>query len=107
MGEKYGYSDNGIKKICKKYGLPTKKKDIEEYRKRCGTHIPSKKSLAKPFKERYTHYEVDGVSDTAKGWSKRLGLEQKRIGRYANKHSHEETISYIKEFLNKMRYLIA
>lgn len=33
IGEKYGYSDNGIRKICKKYGLPTTKEEIVEYRK--------------------------------------------------------------------------
>ena len=100
IGKKYGYSDNGIRKICKKYGLPFKQDDIIRYRKECGTYIPSKNSFTKPFKERYTHYEVNGISDTAKGWSKRLGLEQKRIGRYAKKHTHEETINYIEKFLN-------
>lgn len=100
MGEKYGYSDNGIRKICKKYDLPTKWEDVVEYRKQFGVYIPSKKSFVKPFKERYTHYEIDGISDTAQGWSKRLGLEQKRIGRYAKNHTYEETINYIKELLD-------
>lgn len=98
IGEKYGYSDNGIRKICKKYGLPTNRSEIIEYRKQCNAYKPPKKSLQKPFNERYMHYEVCGISDTAQGWSKRLGLEQKRIGRYAKKHTYEETIKYIEQF---------
>lgn len=100
LGNKYGYSDNGIRKICREYGLPTTQKEVVEYRKKYGAYISSKNSLRKPFKERYTHYEVNGTSDTAQGWSKRLGLEFKRIGRYANKHTYEETIAHIKELLD-------
>lgn len=106
IGEKYGYSDNGIRKICKKYGLPVNKDEVIEYKKQYGTYIPPKSSTIKPFKERYVHYEVNGISDTAQGWSKRLGLEQKRIGRYANKHTYEETISHIANLLNAQTNLI-
>lgn len=31
IGKKYGISDNGIRKRCKAYGLPYKKKDIKAY----------------------------------------------------------------------------
>lgn len=34
IGEKYGYSDNGIRKICKKYGLPTSRNEINKYMER-------------------------------------------------------------------------
>lgn len=100
IGKKYGYSDNGIRKICKEHNLPTTKKEVDEYRKENGTYVPPKKSMQKTFEERYVHYEVNGLSDTAKGWSKRLGLESKRIGRYANNHTYEETVAHIEELLN-------
>ena len=35
IGKKYGFSDNGIRKICKQYGLPTSRSEIAEYRKNC------------------------------------------------------------------------
>ena len=102
IGKKYGYSDNGIRKICKKYKLPSNSNELIEYKRICGTFAPLKKSLTKPFSERYVHYEVDGVSDTAQGWSKRLGLERKRIGRYAKKHTYDETVGHIKELLEEL-----
>ena len=33
IGEKYGVSDNAVRKWYKKYGLPTKEKDIKQFRK--------------------------------------------------------------------------
>lgn len=45
------------------------------------------------------HYDINDVLKTAQGWSLYFGLEGKRIGRYANKHSYEETINYIKSFM--------
>ena len=30
VGRKYGVSDNAIRKWCKAYGIPTKKKEIKE-----------------------------------------------------------------------------
>lgn len=102
IGRKYNYSDNNIRKICKTYALPHKKEDVIQYRKKCGTYAPPKNSSKKPLKERYTFYEVAGLSMTATGWSCYLGLDSKRIKRYANKHTYEETVEYITEWLNKM-----
>lgn len=42
---------------------------------------------------------IDGIKNTAYGWSLHLGLEEKRIGRFAKKHTYEETIEYIKSFI--------
>lgn len=100
IGEKYNYSDNGIRKICKKYGLPFTQEQITEYRKQQGVYVPPKQSVSKPLTERYVYYDVNEISDTAQGWSRRLGLEKKHIGRYAHKHTYEETVSYIKSLLN-------
>lgn len=102
IGRKYNYSENNIRKICRAYALPYKKEDIVQYRKECGTYVPPKNSFKKSLKERYTFYEVAGLSMTATEWSRYLGLERKRIRRYANKHSYEETVQYITEWLNKI-----
>ena len=34
IGKKYGYSDNGIRKICKEYGLPITRNEVDEYRRK-------------------------------------------------------------------------
>lgn len=99
IGREYGKSDNGIRKICKAYGLPYNSKSLKQFRIDNDCYIPSKSELRKTKEERYVHYEINGEKRTAQGWSLYLGLEGKRIGRYANKHSYEETIEYIKSFM--------
>lgn len=102
LGEKYGYSYRNMRKICEAYNLPTNKKDIILYREQFGIYQEPKIKKRKPLKERYTFYEVDNNSMTANGWSIYLGLDSKRIGRYTKKHTYEETIQYIKYWLNKV-----
>ncbi len=99
IGEKYNKTDNWVKKVCKIYGLPITKDEIIQLRKDNGTYVPSKNSLRLTKEERYVHYEINGMLKTAHEWSKYLGLEGKRIGRYANKHTYEETVEYIKSFI--------
>lgn len=97
IGKKYNMSDNGVRKICRRLGLPSTKEDVIEYRKKCGTYVPPKDQHKKSKEEAYVHYEVGGISKTAHGWSLFLGLESKVIGRYAQKHSYEEVLKYIKD----------
>ena len=99
VGRIFGVSANCIVKWCKKYGIPCKKSDIVTLKKENGTYIPSKKSMVKRKEERFKHYDVEGEKLTAQGWSLRLGPEGKRIGRYANSHSYEETVEYIKYWM--------
>ena len=100
IGKKYNMSDNNIRKICKRYNLPANKQELIQFRKDNNCYIPPKSSSRKSKEERYTHYEVNGIKNTAHGWSLFLGLEEKRIGRYANKHTYDETIEYIKSFMD-------
>ena len=99
IGKKFNKSDNAIRKICKAYNLPYNTKDLKQFRKDNNCYIPTQKELQKPKEERYVHYEIDGIKNTAYGWSLHLGLEEKRIGRFAKKHTYEETIEYIKSFI--------
>lgn len=99
-GRKLGCTDNAVKKICRAYNLPDKTNLLKQFRKDGGCYIPTKTELKRSLKERYVYYEVNGISETATGWSRILGLEHKRIKRYANKHTYEETIQYIKSFMN-------
>lgn len=99
IGKKYDKSDNGIRRVCKSYNLPFNSKELRKFRIENNCYNPSKSESRKTKEERYTHYEIDGEKRTAQGWSLYLGLESKRIGRYANKHTHEETIEYIKSFM--------
>lgn len=99
IGKKFNKSDNAIRKICKAYNLPYNTKDLKQFRKDNNCYIPTQKELQKPKEERYVHYEIDGIKNTAYGWSLHLGLEEKRIGRFAKKYTYEETIEYIKSFI--------
>lgn len=99
IGKKFNKSDNAIRKICKAYNLPYNTKDLKQFRKDNNCYVPTQKELQKPKEERYIHYEIDGIKNTAYGWSLYLGLEEKRIGRFAKKHTYEETIEYIKSFI--------
>lgn len=99
IGRKIGKSDNAIRKMCRAYNLPYRSKDLKQFRIDNNCYIPTKSELRKTKEERYAHYEINGEKRTAQGWSLYLGLEGKRIGRYANKHSYEETIEYIKSFM--------
>ena len=48
-----------------------------------------------------SHYvSVNGVVDTNKGWSEKLGLGQSTIGRYNRKHGYEKTALHIAELQN-------
>ena len=99
IGKECGKSDNGIRRVCKVYGLPCNSKDLKQFRIDNNCYVPTQSELRKTKEERYVHYEINGEKKTAQGWSLYLGLEGKRIGRYANKHSYEETIEYIKSFM--------
>lgn len=99
IGRKIGKSDKAVRKMCIAYNLPYRSKDLKQFRIDNNCYIPTKSELRKTKEERYVHYEINGEKRTAKGWSLYLGLEGKRIGRYANKHSYEETIKYIKYFM--------
>lgn len=99
IGEKYGYTDKGIKKVCEKLGLPVGKDAIREYRKQCGTYIATSGEIKDASTKHHVHYNVNGIEKTAQGWSIALGLEPKRIGRFANKHTYEETVNHIKGLL--------
>lgn len=101
ISKKYGYSDNMIRKMLCSYGLPFKRKDIIEFKKEMGSYIPPKNSHKLPFEKRYTMYEIDGIKKTATAWSIFVGLEEKRVGRYAKRHTYDETIEFIKSFMNK------
>lgn len=98
ISRKYNYSDNMIRKMLRVYNLPFKRENIIKFKQEKGTYTPPKKSYVLPFEERYVFYEVNGMKKTANGWSIFLGLDHKRIGRYAKKHSYNETIEYIKSF---------
>lgn len=99
IGRQYNCSDNTIRKRLRAYGLPVSKKEIIEYQKEHGAYVSPKRANVKPFEERYKMYEIDGIKKTANAWSIWLGLDSKRIGRYANKHSYDETIEYIRSFM--------
>lgn len=98
-GRKYGKSDNWVRRVCKVYNLPINTIELKEFRIENNCYVPPKSELVKTKEERYIHYEINGEKRTAQGWSLYLGLESKRIGRYANKHTYEETIEYIKSFM--------
>lgn len=99
IGRKYNCSDNMIRKMLKAYNLPFKRKDIIKLKQENGTYIPPKQTNVMPFEERYVFYEVNGIRKTANAWSIYLGLDSKRVGRYAKKHSYDDTIEYIKSFI--------
>lgn len=99
IGRKYNFSDNMIRKMLKAYNLPFKRKDIIKLKQENGTYIPPKQTNVVPFEERYVFYEVNGIRKTANAWSIYLGLDSKRVGRYAKKHSYDDTIEYIKSFI--------
>ncbi len=99
IGRKIGKSDKAVRKMCIAYNLPYRSKDLKQFRIDNNCYIPTKSELRKTKEERYVHYEINGEKRTAQGWCSYLDLERKRIGRYANKHSYEETIKYIKSFM--------
>lgn len=99
IGRKIGKSDKAVRKMCIAYKLPYRSKDLKQFRIDNNCYVPTKSELRKTKEERYVYYEINGEKRTAQGWSLYLGLERKRIGRYANKHSYEETIEYIKSFM--------
>ena len=99
IGRKIGKSDKAVRKMCIAYNLPYRSKDLKQFRIDNNCYIPTKSELRKTKEERYIHYEINGEKRTAQGWCSYLDLERKRIGRYANKHSYEETIEYIKSFM--------
>ena len=85
--------------MLKAYGLPFKRKDIIKLKQENGTYTSPKRASVVPFEEKYVFYEVNGIRKTANAWSIYLGLDKKRIGRYAKKHSYNDTIEYIKSFI--------
>ena len=99
IGKDIGLSDNGVRKILFAYSLPTKRKDIIMYRKQCGTYIPPRSASVIPLSEKYVWYEINGEKFTATGWAKHLGLDHKRFSRYAQKHTYDEVVEYIKSFI--------
>ena len=46
-------------------------------------------------------YTVSGISDSGRGWSKRLGLGINFMNRYAKNHTMEETLSFIQNKLEE------
>ena len=69
------------------------------YRKQCGTYVPPRSASVIPLSEKYVWYEINGEKFTATGWAKHLGLDHKRFSRYAQKHTFDEVVEYIKKFM--------
>lgn len=99
IGRIHNCSGSAIWKRLKAYELPSSRKEIIEYQKEHGVYVPPRRANVKPFEKRYKMYEIDGMKKTANAWSNWLGLDSKRIGRYANKHTYHETLEYIKSFM--------
>lgn len=99
IGKELGITDNTVRKILRFYSLPFDRKDIIRYRKAVGVYKPTKKELQIPLSEKYVWYKINDECFTATGWAKRLGLDHKRFSRYAQKHTYDEVVEYIKSFM--------